>query len=135
VAEVEDDPRAWQRNQQAADLRQLRRQWSWKMSRPSPRRGEAKVFDMVDAIGQRRGPQAQRELPRLLESAEPLYALSMIVRSTLIVLAREMLNERATGDISQVAWPAPFPTGKIRPGPQLQAGRPGSILPALASIR
>jgi len=81
----------------------------------TPAGGEAKVFDMVDAIGQRRGPLAQRELHKLLESAEPLYALSMIVRQyRLLLLAREMLNERASeAEISKALGLHPFPTGKI----------------------
>jgi len=81
----------------------------------TPAGGEAKVFDMVDAIGQRRGPLAQRELHKLLESAEPLYALSMIVRHyRLLLLAREMLNERASeAEISKALGLHPFPTGKI----------------------
>jgi DNA polymerase-3 subunit delta len=81
----------------------------------TPAGGEAKVFDMVDAVGQRRGPAAQRELHRLLESAEPLYAMSMIVRQfRLLLQAREMLDERKSeADISQALGLHPFPTGKV----------------------
>ena len=70
---------------------------------------------MVDAVGQRRGPAAQRELHRLLESAEPLYALSMIVRQfRLLLQAREMLDERRerSGDC-RGAGAASFPAGKV----------------------
>jgi DNA polymerase-3 subunit delta len=117
LAEVEDDPRAlgneitklltyvdFARPVELEDVQTL-----------TPAGGEAKVFDMVDAIGQRRGPVAQRELHKLLESAEPLYALSMIVRQyRLLLLAREMLNERASeADISKALALHPFPTGKI----------------------
>ena len=117
LAEVEDDPRAlgneiaklltyvdFARPVEVEDVQTL-----------TPAGGEAKVFDMVDAIGQRRGPVAQRELHKLLESAEPLYALSMIVRQyRLLLLAREMLNERASEtDISKALGLHPFPTGKI----------------------
>jgi DNA polymerase-3 subunit delta len=81
----------------------------------TPAGGEAKVFDMVDAVGQRRGPAAQRELHRLLESADPLYALTMIVRQfRLLLQAREMLDARASeADISQALGLHPFPTGKV----------------------
>jgi DNA polymerase-3 subunit delta len=117
LAEVEDDPRAlgneiaklltyanFSRPVELEDVQAL-----------TPAGGEAKVFDMVDAIGQRRGPAAQRELHKLLESAEPLYALSMIVRQyRLLLQAREMLNERASeADISKTLALHPFPTGKI----------------------
>jgi DNA polymerase-3 subunit delta len=117
LAEVEDDPRAlgneitklltyvsFARPVELEDVQTL-----------TPAGGEAKVFDMVDAIGQRRGPLAQRELHKLLESAEPLYALSMIVRQyRLLLQAREMLNERASeADISRTLGLHPFPTGKI----------------------
>ena len=70
---------------------------------------------MVDAIGQRRGPVAQRELHKLLEGSEPLYILSMIVRQyRLLLLAREMLDTRAAEtEISKALGLHPFPTGKI----------------------
>ena len=81
----------------------------------TPAGGEAKVFDMVDAVGQRRGPAAQRELHKLLESADPLYALTMIVRQfRLLLQARELLDERRSeADISQALGLHPFPTGKV----------------------
>ncbi|MEO6625319.1 MAG: DNA polymerase III subunit delta [Burkholderiaceae bacterium] len=81
----------------------------------TPAGGEAKIFDMVDAVGQRRGPAAQRELHRLLESAEPLYVLTMIVRQfRLLLQAREMLDQRrGEGEISQALNLHPFPTGKV----------------------
>lgn len=81
----------------------------------TPGGGEAKIFDMVDAIGQRRGPQAIRELHKLLEKEEPLYVLSMIVRQfRLILQAKELLEARAgEGEISQTLGLHPFPTGKV----------------------
>jgi DNA polymerase-3 subunit delta len=81
----------------------------------TPAGGEAKVFDMVDAVGQRRGPAAQRELHRLLESADPLYALSMIVRQfRLLLQAKELLQERASeADISKALSLHAFPTSKV----------------------
>ena len=117
LAEVENDPRALV-NEIAKLLTYVN------YSRPveledvetlTPAGGEAKVFDMVDAIGQRRGPAAQRELHKLLESAEPLYALSMIVRQyRLLLQARELLGERTSeADISKTLGLHPYPTGKI----------------------
>ena len=82
LAEVEDDPRAlgneitklltyvnFTRPVELEDVQTL-----------TPAGGEAIIWDMVDAIGQRRGPVAQRELHKLLAGSEPLYILSMIVR-------------------------------------------------------
>jgi DNA polymerase-3 subunit delta len=70
---------------------------------------------MVDAVGQRRGPQAMRELRKLLEKEDPLYVLGMIVRQfRLMLLARELLDARATeADISQALGLHPFPTSKV----------------------
>jgi DNA polymerase-3 subunit delta len=81
----------------------------------TPAGGEAKVFEMVDAVGQRRGPQAMRELRKLLEKEDPLYVLGMIVRQfRLMLLARELLDARATeADISQALGLHPFPTSKV----------------------
>lgn len=81
----------------------------------TPGSGEAKIFDMVDAIGQRRGPQAIRELHKLLEKEDPLYVLGMIVRQfRLILQAKELLEARAgEGEISQALGLHPFPTGKV----------------------
>lgn len=81
----------------------------------TPAGGEAKIFDLVDLIGQRRGPQAMRELHKLLETADPLYVLTMIVRQYRLMLqAKELLGERATeADVSRALGLHPFPTGKI----------------------
>jgi DNA polymerase-3 subunit delta len=81
----------------------------------TPAGGEAKIFDLVDAIGQRRGPPAMRELHKLLEKEEPLYVLGMIVRQfRYILLAKEMLEARAgEADISRTLGLHPFPTEKI----------------------
>ncbi len=81
----------------------------------TPAGGEAKVFDMVDAIGQRKGQAALRELHKLLDKEEPLYILSMIVRQfRLMVQAKEMLDARANeGDISQALGLHPYPTQKV----------------------
>lgn len=81
----------------------------------TPMGGEAKIFDMVDAIGQRRGPAALRELHKLLDKEEPLYILSMIVRQFRLMLqAKELLEGRTSeNDISQTLGLHPFPTKKI----------------------
>jgi DNA polymerase-3 subunit delta len=81
----------------------------------TPMGGEAKIFDMVDAIGQRRGPAAVRELHKLLDKEEPLYILSMIVRQFRLMLqAKELLEARTSeNDISQTLGLHPFPTKKI----------------------
>jgi DNA polymerase-3 subunit delta len=117
LADVESDPRAlgheivklltyvgFERPVELDDVQTL-----------TPAGGEAKVFDLVDAIGQRRGPQAMRELHKLLETAEPLYVLSMIVRQyRLLLQAKELLGERATeAEISKALGLHPFPTGKV----------------------
>lgn len=81
----------------------------------TPAGGEAKIFDMVDAIGQRKGPTALRELHKLLDKEEPLYILSMIVRQfRLILQAKEMLEARANeNEISQALGLHPYPTQKV----------------------
>lgn len=81
----------------------------------TPAGGEAVIWDLVDAIGQRRGPQALRELHKLLETAEPIYILSMIVRQyRLLLQAKELLLARASeADISKAIGLHPYPTGKI----------------------
>ena len=81
----------------------------------TPAGGEANIFAMVDAVGQRRGPAAQRELRRLLERAHPQYVLTMIVRQfRLLLLARELLDARAPeAEISQALGLKSYPTGKV----------------------
>jgi DNA polymerase-3 subunit delta len=76
---------------------------------------EARVFDFVDFIGQRKGPQAQRELHKLLEREEPLYVLGMVVRQfRLILQAKELLEaRRAEREIAQALGLHPFPAGKV----------------------
>jgi DNA polymerase III subunit delta len=81
----------------------------------TPAGGEAIIWDVVDAIGQRRGPQAMRGLHKLLESAEPLYVLSMIVRQyRLLLLVKEQLVARAgEADIARTLGQKPYTVGKI----------------------
>jgi DNA polymerase-3 subunit delta len=63
----------------------------------TPVGGEAKIFEMVDAIGQQHAQVATRELHTLLEKEEPLYVLGMIVRQyRLILQARELLDAHQT---------------------------------------
>ena len=116
LAEVENDPRSlgneilklltyvnFERPVELDDVQTL-----------TPAGGEARVFDMVDAIGQRRAPHALRELHQLLQSAEPLYVLSMIVRQyRLMIQAKEMLAANASeAEISRTLSLAPYATGK-----------------------
>ena len=81
----------------------------------TPAGGEAVIFDLVDAMGQRRGPQAMRELHKLLATAQPLYVLSMIVRQyRLILQARELLDSRAgENEVAAALGMKPYPAGKI----------------------
>lgn len=81
----------------------------------TPAGGEAKIFDMVDAMGQRRAAVAVRELHKILEKDEPLYVLGMIVRQfRLMLLAKEMLEARANeGEVAHILGLHPFPAGKI----------------------
>lgn len=81
----------------------------------TPAGGEAKIFDLVDAIGQRRGTLALRELHKILEKDAPHYVLGMIVRQfRFILLAKEMLEARASeAEISKALGLHPFPTSKV----------------------
>ena len=81
----------------------------------TPAGGETKIFDMVDALGQRRGQTAMRELRKLLDQEEPLYVLGMIVRQFRLMLqAKEMLEARAgEADVARVLALHVFPAGKI----------------------
>ncbi len=81
----------------------------------TPAGGEARIFDLVDAIGQRRGPPAMRELHKLLEREEPLYVLGMIVRQfRYMLLAKEMLEARASEmEIAKALGLHSYPTEKI----------------------
>jgi DNA polymerase-3 subunit delta len=117
LAEVEDDPRAlgneilklltyvgFERPVEIEDVQTL-----------TPARAEAVIFDLVDAVGQRRGREAMRLMHTLLETDEPLYVLTMIVRQyRLLLQAKEMLEARAPeGDISKALGLHPYPTGKV----------------------
>jgi DNA polymerase-3 subunit delta len=81
----------------------------------TPAGGETKIFDMVDAIGQRRGQVAIRELKKLLDREEPLYVLGMIVRQfRLLLQAKELLAGRAgEAEVARALNLHPFPAGKV----------------------
>jgi DNA polymerase-3 subunit delta len=76
---------------------------------------EARIFDFVDAIGQRRGKQALAELHKLLDKEEPLYVLGMVVRQfRFILLAKELLEaRRPEAEVATTLGLHPFPTGKV----------------------
>ncbi|MCC7358534.1 MAG: DNA polymerase III subunit delta [Anaerolineales bacterium] len=81
----------------------------------TPAGGEAVIFDLVDAMGQRRGPQAMRELHKLLATQDPFYVLTMIIRQyRLILQARELLDGRAgEHEVAAALGLKPYPTGKL----------------------
>jgi DNA polymerase III subunit delta len=63
----------------------------------TPYVAEARIFDMVDALAERKGRQAAALLHRLLDESEPLALLGMINRQfRLLIEAREVLD--AGGD-------------------------------------
>lgn len=81
----------------------------------TPAGGEAIIWDLVDSIGQRRGPQALRQLHKLLETAAPFYVLTMIVRQyRLLLLVKEQLLTRASdAEIARALAQNPYTIGKI----------------------
>lgn len=81
----------------------------------TPAGGEAIIWDLVDAIGQRRGPQALRLLHQLLETAEPLYILSMVVRQyRLLLLVKEQQVARAgEAEMARALGQKPYTVSKI----------------------
>jgi DNA polymerase III subunit delta len=117
LAAAEDDPRAlgqeivklltyaaYARPVEAADVELL-----------TPAGGESKIFDMVDAMGQRRGQAATSELHKLLEQQEALYVLSMIVRQFRLILQSKELLEAGQnpGEVAQRLGLHPYAAGKI----------------------
>jgi DNA polymerase-3 subunit delta len=81
----------------------------------TPAGGAANIFNLVDALGQRRAAVALRELHSVLEKAEPLYVLGMIARQFRLMLqAKELLEQRHTeAEIARTLSLHPYPTGKI----------------------
>lgn len=117
LAQAESDPRAlsneiaklltyvnFARPVEAADVHAL-----------TPAGTEARIFDFVDAIGQRRARAAQAELHKLLDREEPLYVLGMIVRQfRFILLAKELLAAgRPEAEVAAALGLHPFPAGKV----------------------
>jgi DNA polymerase-3 subunit delta len=117
LAEVDDDPRAlgneiqkllayvdYARPVEIEDVQALTTVGS-----------EAVIFDLVDALGQQRGPQAMRLLHNLLETQDPFYILTMIVRQyRLLLQARELLDARAgEGEVAAALKLSPYPAGKV----------------------
>jgi DNA polymerase-3 subunit delta len=78
-------------------------------------KGEADVFEMVDALGRRDSQAALRLLHRLFEDDEPLRLFGMIIRQfRLLLLAREHLDSGGSaGQLAQVLGVHPFVAQKI----------------------
>jgi DNA polymerase-3 subunit delta len=76
---------------------------------------EARIFEFVDFVGQRKNALAVRELHKLLDKEEPLYVLGMIVRQfRFILLAKELLeSRRSEAEVAQVLNLHPYPAGKV----------------------
>ncbi len=63
------------------------------VQRLTPFQSHSNIFALVDAIGERKGRQAQRLLSRLLQEEDPGYAFAMVVRQfRLLLIAREALD-------------------------------------------
>jgi DNA polymerase-3 subunit delta len=63
------------------------------VQRLTPFQSQSNIFALVDAIGERKGQQAQRLLARLLEDEDPGYAFAMVVRQfRLLLIAREAID-------------------------------------------
>jgi len=105
----------WATNQQLLTYVNFARPVELEDVQTSPRPGRGQGLRHGRRIGQRRRPAGPARAAQLLESAEPLYALSMIVRQyRLLALARaKCARARQRGDISKSLWPAPVSTGKI----------------------
>lgn len=76
---------------------------------------EAHIFDLVDALGNRRTQQAFHLMAQLRNAgAHPLYLLTMIVRQYRILLqVKELAGEGLQQDeIAKAIRQHPFPTGK-----------------------
>ena len=73
------------------------------------------IFELVDAIGQRRAQTAMRHLNRLLEKEAPLYVLGMIVRQfRLLLQAGELLSHHASeAEVARTLGLHPYPAGKV----------------------
>lgn len=59
----------------------------------TPYRGQTNIFDLVDAIGLRRGDEAQKKLHQVLQEQDPRKVFPMILRQfRLILRARELMD-------------------------------------------
>jgi DNA polymerase III subunit delta len=78
----------------------------------TPVHGQADIFAMVDALGQRDGRRAMEHLHRLIAHQEPRYIFAMVIRQfRLLILAREALD--AGQSPRQSLRLAPFVADKI----------------------
>ncbi len=117
LAEVDDDPRGL-----ANEIAKLLAYVDYArpveledVQRLTPAGGEAIIFDLVDAMGQRRASVAMRELHKLLDTEEPLYVLAMIVRQyRLLLQSKELLLARASeAEVAQTLRMGPYPAKKV----------------------
>jgi DNA polymerase-3 subunit delta len=77
---------------------------------------QAVIFDLVDALGQRKGRVATETLQRLLDSGEhPLGILKMIVRQFRLLIQTQELRESGenAASIAQILRLHPFPARKL----------------------
>ncbi len=98
----------------------------------TPTGSEARVWDFVDHLGQRRPQLALRELHVLLEHEEPLYVLAMITRQFRHLLqAREIAAARGGNlEVARALGLPAYPAGKV-----LQQARAFSLPQLEASYR
>lgn len=67
----------------------------------TPYRGQSNIFALVDAIGQRRGEDAQKKLHEILQEVDVKKIFAMIIRQfRLILLARAMIDSARVPDQS-----------------------------------
>jgi len=82
----------------------------------TPYAGEANIFQMVDALGQRQGEVAARLMHRLLDGGKhPLELLSMIARQfRLLIQTKELVEQgRRPPDIAKELGVQPFVADKL----------------------
>lgn len=96
----------WSRPVRGEDVEQL-----------TPAASHANIFNLVDALGQRRGRTAMRELRRLLDQPgqEPFSIFAMIVRQfRLLLSAKEMVAQGCRApEIASVLGVRPFVADKL----------------------
>lgn len=96
----------------------------------TPEGAQAGIFEMVDALGERRGQKALDLLRNLLLKQSPAYVLAMVVRQfRLLILVREGIEARRSAEaLSSELGLHPFVARKL-----VQQAR-GFELPVLESI-